>query len=188
MAGGLQQGDYLGSVLSSLGIFSFLPTRNKLWLTLCCLDPRRSPTLNTSKTKLLPGALEVTTFLLDHDIIMGAGKNSLSVCFCNLLKRLCAGLPTVGAWLTSALRRDARSMDDSLFRAALIRNLPRAHFTRFNTLKEKPPYGYTWSGRRLTRKQTTSRHDKLWPKMWKHMSDASKRKEKRKMGYRKTKT
>ena len=33
-------------------------------------------------------------------------------------------------------------------------------FTRFTTLKEKPPDGYTWSGRRLTRKETTSRPDK----------------------------
>ena len=33
---------------------------------------------------------------------------------------------------------------------------------------------------RLTRKQTTSRPDKLWPEMRKHMSDATKRKEKQK--------
>ena len=30
-------------------------------------------------------------------------------------------------------------------------------FTRFSFLEEKPPDGYTWSGRRLTKKQTTSR-------------------------------
>ena len=35
-------------------------------------------------------------------------------------------------------------------------------------------------GARLTRKQTTSRPDNVWPEMWKHMSDASKRKEKQK--------
>ena len=35
-------------------------------------------------------------------------------------------------------------------------------------------------GRDLTRKQTTSRPDKLWPEMEKHMSDASKRKAKQK--------
>ena len=46
-------------------------------------------------------------------------------------------------------------------------------FTRFVPLKERPPEGYTWSGRRLTRKQTTSRSDNIWPDMWKHMSDAS---------------
>ena len=33
--------------------------------------------------------------------------------------------------------------------------------------------GYTWSGGRLTRKQTTSRPDNVWPDLWKHMSDAS---------------
>ena len=53
-------------------------------------------------------------------------------------------------------------------------------FTRFTFLSEKPPDGYTWSGERLTRKQTTSRPDKLWPEIWKHMSDASKRKDKSK--------
>ena len=36
------------------------------------------------------------------------------------------------------------------------------------------------SWERLTRKQTSSRPEKLWPEMWKHMSDASKRKEKQK--------
>ena len=53
-------------------------------------------------------------------------------------------------------------------------------FTRFTMFEEKPPDAYTWSRRRLTRKQTTSRPDRLWPEMWKHMSDASKRKEKQK--------
>ena len=54
-------------------------------------------------------------------------------------------------------------------------------------LKEKPPDGFSWSGWRLTRKQTISRPDKLWPEMWKHMSDASKRKEKQKWAIEKPK-
>ena len=53
-----------------------------------------------------------------------------------------------------------------------------AGFTRFTILSEKPPDGCTWSGRRLTRIQTTSRPDTLWPEIWKDVSDASKRKEK----------
>ena len=60
-------------------------------------------------------------------------------------------------------------------------------FTRFAFLSEQPPEGYTWSGRRLTRKQTTSRPDKLWPEMWKHMSEASKRKEQQKWAVEKPK-
>ena len=48
--------------------------------------------------------------------------------------------------------------------------------------KEKPPDGCSWSGERLTRKQTTSRPDNVWPDMWKHMSDAAKRKAKNKSG------
>ena len=51
-------------------------------------------------------------------------------------------------------------------------------FTRFTILKEKAPDGFLLSGRRLTTKQTTSRPEKLWPEMWKHMSDASEREEK----------
>ena len=42
-------------------------------------------------------------------------------------------------------------------------------FTRFTVLDENPPDGYTWSERRLTRKQTTSRPDTLWPEIWKDM-------------------
>ena len=34
--------------------------------------------------------------------------------------------------------------------------------------------------KRLTKKQTTSRPDNVWPDMWKHLSDASKRKAKQK--------
>ena len=40
--------------------------------------------------------------------------------------------------------------------------------------------GYSWSGGRLTRKQTTSTPYTLWPKVWKDISEASKRKEKQK--------
>ena len=47
-------------------------------------------------------------------------------------------------------------------------------FTRFISLNDRPPDGCTWSGRR----QTTSRPDKVWPDMWKHMSDASRSKAK----------
>ena len=44
----------------------------------------------------------------------------------------------------------------------------------------KPADGYTWSGERLTKKQTTSRPDYLWPEIWKDMSEAAQRKEKQK--------
>ena len=60
-------------------------------------------------------------------------------------------------------------------------------FTRFTILSEKPPDGYTWSGRRLKRKQTTTKPDTLWPEIWKDMSDASKRKEKQKLAIEKPK-
>ena len=52
--------------------------------------------------------------------------------------------------------------------------------TRFTLLEEKPPDGYTWSGERLTMKQTTSRPDYSWPEIWKDMSEAAQRKEKQK--------
>ena len=51
-------------------------------------------------------------------------------------------------------------------------------FTRFILLNERPPDGYTWTGGRFTRKHTTSRPDTVWPFMWKHMSDAAKKKAK----------
>ena len=49
-------------------------------------------------------------------------------------------------------------------------------FTRFFLVKERSPEGYTWSGERLMRKQTTSRPGDVWPDMWKFMSSAAKRK------------
>ena len=62
-------------------------------------------------------------------------------------------------------------------------------FTRFVLLKERPPEGYTWSRKRLTRKQKTSRPDDVWPDMWNFMSDAAKKKKesKAKLGNRETK-
>ena len=60
-------------------------------------------------------------------------------------------------------------------------------FTRFFELNEKPPDGCTLSGRSVTRKQTTSRPDNVWPDMSKHISDASKRKEKQKWAIEKPK-
>ena len=53
-------------------------------------------------------------------------------------------------------------------------------FMRFTILNERPPYGYTWSRRRLTKRQATSRPDHLWPEIWKNMSDAAQRREKQK--------
>ena len=43
---------------------------------------------------------------------------------------------------------------------------PWTGFTQFTLLEEKPPDGYVWSGKRLTRKQLTSRPDHLWPELW----------------------
>ena len=52
--------------------------------------------------------------------------------------------------------------------------------SRFTILDEKPPDGYTWSWERLTRQQTTSRPDTMWPEFWKDMLEASKRRENQK--------
>ena len=60
-------------------------------------------------------------------------------------------------------------------------------FTRFTLLTERPPDGYTWSGWRLTRKQSTSRRDNVWPDMWTHMSDAAHKKAKQRWAIKKPK-
>ena len=54
-------------------------------------------------------------------------------------------------------------------------------------LNESPLDGYTWSMRRLTREQTTSSPDNVWPHMWKHMSDAAKSEAKQKWTIQKAK-
>ena len=51
---------------------------------------------------------------------------------------------------------------------------------QFTLLGEKPPNGYMWSGRRLTRKQLTSRPDLLWPELWEKMGKNAKQKQKQK--------
>ena len=60
--------------------------------------------------------------------------------------------------------------------------------TRFTVLDEKPLDGFSWSGKRLTKKkQRFSRPDTLWPEIWKDMSDAVQRKEKQKWSMEKPK-
>ena len=59
-------------------------------------------------------------------------------------------------------------------------------FTQFIILNEKPPDRYTWSGERLTKKQTTSRPDHLWPEIRSRMSEAVPTKGKAAMGHGKT--
>ena len=46
---------------------------------------------------------------------------------------------------------------------------PWTSFTQFTPLEEKAPDGFLWSGRRITRRQLTSRPDCLWPELWKSM-------------------
>ena len=51
-------------------------------------------------------------------------------------------------------------------------------FTRFTLLNETPPKGYMWSGERLTKIQTTSRPDHIWPDVWTRIGKAAQRREK----------
>ena len=62
---------------------------------------------------------------------------------------------------------------------------PWTGFTQFTLLEEKPPGGYMWSGRSLTRKQLTSTPDHLWPELWKSMGKHAKLKEKQKWSHEK---
>ena len=52
--------------------------------------------------------------------------------------------------------------------------------TQFTLLEEKAHDGFSWSGKRLSRKQLTSRPDHLWPESWKSMGKHVKLKEKQK--------
>ena len=60
-------------------------------------------------------------------------------------------------------------------------------FTQFTLLEEKPPDGYIWSGRRLTRKQVTSRPDHLRPELWTKLGRNAKLREKQKWSMEKPK-
>ena len=57
---------------------------------------------------------------------------------------------------------------------------PWIDFTQFTLLEEKPTDGKMWAGKRLTRKQLTSRPDHLWSELWKSMGKDVKLKEKQK--------
>ena len=61
-------------------------------------------------------------------------------------------------------------------------------FTQFTLLDEKPPEGYMWSARRLTRNQLTSRPDHLWPEPWTKLRRNAMLREKQKWSNDKTKS
>ena len=52
--------------------------------------------------------------------------------------------------------------------------------TQFTLLEEKPPNGYMWSGGRLTKRQVTSRPDRLRPELWIKLGRNAKLREKQK--------
>ena len=60
-------------------------------------------------------------------------------------------------------------------------------FTQLTLLEEKPPDGYMWSGRRLTRKQLTSRPDSSWPELWTKLGRNAQLKERQKWSNEKPK-
>ena len=51
-------------------------------------------------------------------------------------------------------------------------------FTKFTLLKEKTPKENVWSGERLTKVQTTSRPDHVWPEVWTKIGKAAQNREK----------
>ena len=61
-------------------------------------------------------------------------------------------------------------------------------FTQFILSEENPPDGYMWSGERLTRKQLTSRQDRLWPELWIKKGRNAKLKERQKWSHEKVTT
>ena len=50
-------------------------------------------------------------------------------------------------------------------------------FTKFTLLKEKPAIGYMWSGVRLTKIQSTTRPDHVWPEVWTNICEATQNRE-----------
>ena len=64
---------------------------------------------------------------------------------------------------------------------------PWTGITQFTILNEKPPDGYTWPGRRLTKVQATSRPDHLWPEILSGISVSSQPREKQQWAIEKPK-
>ena len=60
-------------------------------------------------------------------------------------------------------------------------------FTQITLLEEKHPDGFLWSGERLTKRQVTSRPDRLWPELWTKLGRNVKLKERQKWSIEKPK-
>ena len=60
-------------------------------------------------------------------------------------------------------------------------------FAQFTLLDETPPDGYMSSGKRLTKRQATSRPDHLWPELWTKLGRNAKLREKQKWAIEKPK-
>ena len=64
---------------------------------------------------------------------------------------------------------------------------PWTGFTKFTLLKETPPKGYMWSGKRLTNIQTSARPDHMWPQEWSKIGKAAQKNEKQEWAIEKPK-
>ena len=60
-------------------------------------------------------------------------------------------------------------------------------FAKFILLKETPPKGFMWSGERLTKIQTTTRPDNVWPEAWTRIGKAVQKREKQEWALEKPK-
>ena len=60
-------------------------------------------------------------------------------------------------------------------------------FTKCTLLKEKPPKGCMWSGEGLTKIQTTTRPDHVWPEVWRKIGKAAQNREKQEWAKQKPK-
>ena len=94
-------------------------------------------------------------------------------------------VPTEGSVPTPLKYIDVTRTTETTLDVMSEKHIAWRGFTRFIALSEKTLDGQTWSGE--ARKQTTSRPGNVWSDMWKHMSDASKRKEKQKRDIEKPK-
>ena len=88
---------------------------------------------------------------------------------------------------TWMLCKKAASMTIGISMDQEIRLILGTGFTQSTLLSEKPLDGYMWSGRRLTKRQATSRPDHLWPELWRGMSKNAKLREKHKWAIKKPK-
>ena len=86
---------------------------------------------------------------------------------------------------STEIRKEDWRLWERQFKQTFVRFLEKIH--KIHSTERKPPRGYMLSGERLTKIQTTTRPDHVWPEVWTRLGEGAQSREKQEWAKKKPK-